>query len=128
MKHAAIVLLCLSVLVAGCSEKNLDGTGLVKVSILNDAPLIEVNMKYFKNFEQELGLSFSIRLQNLYKLRKEVDLIRVKVNLPHTDQYGKVTWREKVSFGFSRALYEKINWANFDARTLLKVAHDVVRN
>ena len=141
MKHAAIVLLCLSVLVAGCQSAKTpedvaartfgkqfsDGQGLSRVTFAGNTLVIEVNMKYSKNFKQELGLLLSPRIREIYR-SSEADRVKFQVSLPYSDQYGKVEWREKASFVFTRALYSKINWSNFNQFSLLDIAEDVKIN
>ena len=146
MRHTLIAFLCLSLLVAGCQsskETSIEeavsevfgkpypnGTGLASVVVESGVLIIEANLQPTRTttIEEQVGFLFGSRLKRLYDTVKEVDQVKAKVNLSYSDQYGNITWKPGVSFEFSRAIYQKINWNEFNVYNLLKVAENVTRH
>lgn len=76
-------------------------------------------------YETELGSSLATDIKLMYKKHYKIKNFVVRVASPFKDKYGKTTWKAVGSFEFSRGLYNRINWNDFNSGDLLKVAENV---
>lgn len=76
-------------------------------------------------YETELGTRVATNIKLLYKNHSGIHNIIIRISSPFKDDYGNITWKTVGSFGFSRRLYNRIDWSNFNEGELLKVAENV---
>ncbi|HWG06028.1 MAG TPA: hypothetical protein VG271_13525 [Beijerinckiaceae bacterium] len=57
-----------------------------------------------------------------YRSDKALDKLRFSIDLADTDIYGQENVTPAITFDFDRALFQRINWDNFETQNLGKVA------
>jgi len=77
------------------------------------------------DYYQEVGLRLSDGIKKLYSTDSSIDKLTFIIDGETKDAYGNITWIPIVSFDTDRALYQKINWNNFDSGKLLDVSSNV---
>lgn len=103
-------------------------SGAVSISNKNNMYVVDYNFLPIKNddIKQEIGYLFSSKIAQIYKSDSGVDRMRFVVNLPVVDKLGNLTWTTYLSFDFTRAIDNKINWDNFDGGNLVDAADNVL--
>jgi len=79
----------------------------------------------FADFNKELGVELSDKIEKLYEKESLANEIVFKINCPYEDDYGNVKWLPVVTFEFDRNLNNRINWSNFLSTNLLEVVKNI---
>lgn len=88
----------------------------------------DMNQTYFRAHENLLSFVVSLQASTMaviaeYRAEKtDRSLVNVFFLVP--DDYGQKQKQQAYSFTFDRALFNRINWDNFDNSNLPKVAHE----
>lgn len=67
---------------------------------------------------------FMQRAPAAFRAEPAMDLLFFKVNAPFTDKYGNEQREQAVGFAISRAVAERVNWENIQARQLAGLLED----
>jgi hypothetical protein len=101
--------------------KKLQDLGLFNPDItqtqLNEAPILSSTI---------IGMYFSVVIIPYIYRTTNSDYLFFNLNLITPDSYGKDETQLCVPFNFSRELYNKINWDNFDTPNILKVVPNLI--
>ncbi len=135
MKAALIVGLVAMLVLAGCSSspENKVAKILGKTTTDNgitgyrlDDGLLSIIINYMpftasQDYGSQLGNHLSSKIQKVFERVSAVKSINVVAYGPLlTDNLGNYKWTRAAEFTIAREMYDKINWANFDAHSLFK--------
>lgn len=135
MKKLAFIVVAVFVL-AGCSAspesviQNVWGkpgpdNGPAVFSYKNGALTVNYNYRQWNDasiYQNELGQRVDSYIRRTFEKIKEITSITVVGYAPLLiDNLGNYKWVPRAEFTITRALYEKINWDNFDPLTLFNV-------
>lgn len=95
-------------------------TGIISANLSNN---------YYQSHEATTLIVLSLELaaydtKNILKRNQKLDNCSFSFFMSHADNYGKVRSFRIFSYDFSRALYNKIGWDNFNPVHLPEVAND----
>ncbi|GAI86733.1 unnamed protein product [marine sediment metagenome] len=108
--------------------KKPDDSGIVRIYYTETHCSIDYRffpLGLFLKYESELGVKLAPKIKKLYETDDQIMTLSIDVISPFQDKYGNITWGLVVSFGFTRGIFNRINWSRFLDNNLLKVAEDV---
>ncbi len=137
MKKKIILLLSTAVLLAGCGGKQpTDPQGIARGSFATGAAenqvvtqrleggvfYVERNYFPFAKNRTEVLMSFADFAKAVFDRSPDVQRVSVQTNLPFDDGTGNYSWQKASVIEMSRGTAGRINWDNFLASNLPKVA------
>jgi hypothetical protein len=87
----------------------------------------EISQTMINSKPNFLSMAFAVEMlpvatKEIYDENKNVDRCEFSQSLSSTDDYGNEKKILMLTYEFTRALYRKINWDNFQAQGMMKVA------